>query len=71
MERRDHPNVKCPHCDKVGFVRHENVVKGNQAERHFFCGACDHKWAVVDSRGLPSGLTVPPDPTNRNDAPAT
>ncbi len=39
--------TKCPWCQKVGFVRYENVIKGTVAQRHFYCGSCNHSWAVT------------------------
>jgi hypothetical protein len=37
----------CVRCKKTGFVRVEHVIKADTAERHFYCGACDHTWQVV------------------------
>jgi hypothetical protein len=62
IDRRSQPDVRCPQCGKVGFVRHENVVKGTRAERQLLCGRCDHEWSVVDTRARPrKSLTLPPD----------
>jgi transposase-like protein len=36
----------CPRCEKAGFVRYENVIKGGFVQRHFYCGSCNHSWAV-------------------------
>ena len=27
-------------------MRHENVLKGDKIERHFYCGACNYSWLV-------------------------
>jgi transposase-like protein len=42
--------LQCPHCHRTGFVRHENIVRGSMAERHFFCGMCGRHWKVKDRR---------------------
>jgi hypothetical protein len=49
-DRRNLPALCCPRCLKTGFVRHENIVKGTLAERHFVCGLCNHWWKVRDVR---------------------
>ena len=46
------PNAVCPRCHEVELVRFENVIKGTQASRLFYCGGCDLEWAE----------TVPPNP---------
>ena len=40
--------TECPRCRKVGFVRYENVVKGGNAARHFYCGSCNYSWSIAD-----------------------
>lgn len=40
--------TQCRRCEKVGFVRFENVIRGGRAERHYYCGACNHSWTVAD-----------------------
>lgn len=40
-ERRDLPALQCPHCHRTGFVRHENIVRGSLAERHFSVACAD------------------------------
>ena len=56
--------TKCPRCRKVGFVRLENVIKAGRAERHYYCGACNHNWQVVEEaeppRGGRGGSSTPP-----------
>lgn len=47
--------TRCPRCRKVGFVRLENVIKGGRAERHYYCGSCNHDWQVVEESGPPDG----------------
>jgi hypothetical protein len=32
----------------VGFVRLETVIKAGRAERHYYCGSCNHAWQVVE-----------------------
>ena len=49
-ERRDVPALQCHRCHKSGFIRHENIIQGSVAERHFFCGICGHRWKVKDRR---------------------
>lgn len=36
----------CSRCLKVGFVRFENVIRGGLAQRHYYCGACNHSWTI-------------------------
>jgi hypothetical protein len=50
VDRRDLPSLSCPECHKAGFVRHENVVQGADAARHFYCGMCGHSWKIRDRR---------------------
>jgi hypothetical protein len=38
----------CQRCKKIGFVRFENVIKAGQAERQYYCGACNYTWQVKD-----------------------
>jgi hypothetical protein len=40
--------TQCRRCEKVGFVRFEHVIRGGRAERHYYCGACNHSWTVTD-----------------------
>ena len=37
----------CPRCNSKGLVRHENVIKGDKVERHFYCGACNYAWQIT------------------------
>jgi hypothetical protein len=43
--------TECRRCKRTGFVRVEHVIKGDKAERQFFCGACDYTWSVWDEDG--------------------
>ena len=65
-ERRDVPALQCRYCHRPGFVRHENIVQGSAAERHFFCGSCGRGWKVKDRR---STRSVPPRRDRANDSP--
>ena len=57
-ERRgDLPTMHCRRCHKSGVVRHETVVQGTSAERHFYCGICSYRWKVKDRR---SRRSAPP-----------
>jgi hypothetical protein len=49
--------TECPRCPKPGFVRLENVIKGYQARRVFYCGACGHEWSVSDDGSVQSNRT--------------
>ena len=53
--------TECPRCLKVGFVRYENVIKGGRAERHFYCGFCNHSWAVADDGETRKNYGYPPE----------
>jgi transposase-like protein len=46
----------CPRCKSVGLVRSEHVIKGGKAERHYYCGACEHSWITVE--GADSGTNT-------------
>ena len=39
----------CVHCERVGFVRRERVIKGGMTTTVYYCGACEHGWAVRDA----------------------
>jgi hypothetical protein len=53
--------MKCPRCQKVGFIRSENVIKGARAQRHFYCGSCNHSWAVTTDGGTRRNYGRPPE----------
>ena len=38
----------CVHCQRVGFVRRERVIKGGLATSAYYCGACEYGWSVRD-----------------------
>jgi hypothetical protein len=38
--------TRCQRCQKIGFVRFENVIKAGEAERQYYCGACNYTWQV-------------------------
>jgi hypothetical protein len=42
------PHRTCKYCGKSGFVRRENVVKGERKITAFYCGACNRSWEVAD-----------------------
>ena len=42
--------VKCPNCDRVGFVRAETITKGTTSTVMLTCGICLHSWAQDDQR---------------------
>jgi hypothetical protein len=50
----DTTNQLCPRRGQSGLVRHENVVTGEVAERHFWCSACEYFWTITDRRSRPS-----------------
>ena len=63
-ERREGVSeMRCRHCFRTGVVRHENVVRGTVAERHFFCGLCGHSWKQPDRRSMRS-VRTPRDRSN-------
>ena len=43
------PQTRCKHCQTVGFVRREHVIQGRHATLLYYCGACDHSWAVEEA----------------------
>jgi transposase-like protein len=56
----------CPRCKSKGLVRHENVIKGDKVERHFYCGACNYSWQITYDGEKASRLPQPPK-QNRSD----
>jgi transposase-like protein len=54
----------CPRCAVIGFVRVENVIKGTNAERRYFCGACAYEWSVADP-GTTQRDSTPPERAKR------
>jgi hypothetical protein len=57
--------TECRRCKKTGFVRVERVIKGNKAERQFFCGACEYTWTVWDETRPPPDPEKPPERSRR------
>jgi transposase-like protein len=55
----------CPRCEKIGLVRFENVIKAGLAERHYYCGGCNHSWQVKDDGTSMSTLKEPPPERSR------
>ena len=45
------PTEKAPRPDtpdrRRPLVRHENVIKGDKVERHYYCGVCNYSWRVT------------------------
>jgi hypothetical protein len=37
------------------------VIRGDKAERHFYCGGCDHAWAVDDTGVVKNNYGRPPE----------
>jgi hypothetical protein len=44
------PTTVCPRCQVDGFVRYEHVIKAGVTRRHYYCGKCEHTWAVEERR---------------------
>ena len=40
--------IECPRCRKVGLVRLETVIRGNDTERQYQCGRCSYAWHERD-----------------------
>ena len=57
----------CPRCMKVGFVRHEKVIRAGRAERHYECGHCNHSWAVADQDKPAVSRPPTPERSRRHD----
>lgn len=57
-------NAICPRCSEVHLVRFENVIKGTQVSRLFYCGGCDLEWTIEATRGAEP--PVIPRPTRGN-----
>jgi len=56
----------CPRCHRIGFVRFEHVIKGGRTERHYYCGGCEHTWAI-DDHGLETANYGRPPERSRRD----
>ena len=52
--------TECQRCHKTGFVRVEHVIKAQASVRHFYCGYCNHSWAVADG-AQPQNHGYPPE----------
>ena len=39
--------IACPSCNRTGLVRYENIIKGTQTSRLYYCGGCDFEWATA------------------------
>ena len=44
-----------------GFIRYENVIKGDSAEQHPYCGSCNHAWAVTGEGSTHRTHSRPPE----------
>jgi hypothetical protein len=51
----------CKFCGKVGFVRHERVIKGGRVIETFYCGACNRSWEETEEGAAGSGPQRPRD----------
>ncbi len=62
--------TRCAHCRTVGFVRWEYVITGTTSRTIYYCGRCDHSWAVteLDARPAKRHLTkiLPSDSPDRS-----
>ena len=54
----------CPKCNREGFVRHENVLKGGTSHRQLYCGACDFSWQDEHHQQQAPGTKQPPPDVN-------
>ena len=52
--------TECPRCHKIGFVRHEKVIRGDDTERHYYCGACNCSWRVAANTEYATDYRRPP-----------
>jgi hypothetical protein len=59
----------CQNCGKIGLVRTERVIKGNTFTKWFYCGACEHQWAVADAPNPAPPLPKLPKPRTRSYGP--
>jgi hypothetical protein len=50
----------CINCGRAGFLRVEYVIKGGSTRIDFYCGACEHSWAVRDDEDTRSPPTAKP-----------
>jgi hypothetical protein len=62
----------CAHCGKVGFVRRERVITGNNVFVDHYCGRCEHAWQVAEAnerRALPRTTPAVTERPDRSRAP--
>jgi transposase-like protein len=52
--------TECPRCHKIGFVRHEYVVRGDDTFVAYYCGACNYTWQVTAGAARANRPTPPP-----------
>jgi hypothetical protein len=39
---------RCPQCHRIGLIRSEHVIKGEESATFFFCGGCSFSWEEPD-----------------------
>jgi hypothetical protein len=57
--------IPCPKCDKTGFIRLENIIKGDLVSVEYYCGACNNSWIVAAPTPLPPKPTPLSKPRTR------
>jgi uncharacterized Zn finger protein len=53
-----HDTIPCPRCDRLGFVRHETVIKGHEFFTTFYCGGCGHGWKETAPKPPPKSMNA-------------
>lgn len=43
--------IRCPYCDRVGFVRVERIIRGTREQTQYYCGSCNQGWRREGSNG--------------------
>lgn len=43
-----HWTANCPHCKRLGFVRHERQISGTRVVDEHYCGACNRTWFTTE-----------------------
>jgi hypothetical protein len=47
--------IECPMCRRVGLVRAEQVIIGASAAKAYYCGGCNHQWAISEPAAKSDG----------------
>jgi hypothetical protein len=59
---------RCPQCHRMGLIRSEHVIKGEQSATFFYCGGCKFAWEEPDAGSTIAALAERDRPNRTFDA---